>query len=122
MITIKQQAEWAALRVDQAVVKMGIIEIISFFTTILPMLVSCWNRNDASDPALAAEEFREYNERHPQSLRRRVEKRVRRLAKANGKVYTDSQVAELARAIIQQGTVATPTEAAVCCVEAGVDL
>lgn len=115
METIKQQSELAAARVDAAEVGFDPITIITIITQVLPILLSCWNRNDSPEPVESAEKIRAYNNAHPQQLRKRTARRIRAEANHPMEKY---QSLLLADAVIAQAMAADQQTAALCCVEA----
>ncbi len=94
-----QQAELAAERIDAEAFGMDPLTIITIITQVLPILASCFNRNDSPDPAEAAERFREYHSRNPEKLRKRVARRVRA---ESDKPMSKEQSFAMADAIIAQ--------------------
>ena len=114
-----QQAELAAARVDQTEAAMDPITIVSIITQVLPIIASCWTRNDSPDPAYAAEKFREAYADNPKKLRKRLARRIRGEA---DQPMDKGQSFVLADAIIQQ-MLETPDEVIVAgCNEAPVGL
>jgi hypothetical protein len=112
---IKNQAMLAAGRVDANEVGLDPITILTIITQVLPLLISCWNRNDSPDPQESAKKLRAYAEKNPQALLKRTARRVR--AEADEKM---SKIAsfDIARAIVAQALDADDSTVAACCAEA----
>jgi hypothetical protein len=115
MSLIEQQAERAAARVDSAAVGFDPITIITILTQVLPILLSCWNRNDSPDPAESAGKIRAYHNAHPNALRKRTARRIRAEAAQPMEKYQSLQLAD---AVIAQAIEVDPQEASLCCSEA----
>ena len=115
MKTLNQQAELAAARVDSAGVGMDPFTILTILTQVLPLLTSCWNRNDETNPQLSAVNLKRYHDRHPEALRRRTARRIRAEAE---ETMSKAQSFALADAVIAQALEETPETVAACCVEA----
>jgi hypothetical protein len=112
---LKKQAELAAARVDSIEVGIDPFTIITIITQVLPMLASCWNRNDSPDPQESSKKLRAYAEKHPQALLKRTARRVR--AESDEKM-TKIASFDIARAIIAQALDADESTMAICCAEA----
>ena len=112
---LKKQAALAAERVNANEVGLDPITILTIITQVLPMLASCWNRNDSPDPAESSAKLKAYAESKPQALLKRTARRVR--AEADEPI---SKIAsfDLARAIIAQALDADESTVAACCAEA----
>lgn len=119
MSRIKSQAELAAARVDANAVGLDPFTIISIMTQVLPVLISCWNRNDSQDNAESARKIRAYHNAHPNALRKRTARRIRAEADAPMEKFQSLQLAD---AVIAQAISEDPQEVALCCEEAPEDL
>lgn len=95
----EQQARLAAERIDPAAMAMDPVTIIAIITQVLPVIASCFSRNDSPDPAMAAERFHAAYEDNPKKLRKRLARRVRA---ESDEPMTKEQSFILADAIIQQ--------------------
>lgn len=115
MKTIKSQSEKAAARVDANAVGFDPLTIIIILTQVLPILLSCWNRNDSPEPAESSVKIRAYHNAHPEKLRKRTARRIRAEAKQPMEKY---QSLLLADAVIAQAIDTDQQTAALCCVEA----
>ena len=115
MSLIEQQAERAAARVDANAVGFDPITIISILTQVLPILLSCWNRNDSPDPAESSAKIRAFHNAHPNALRKRTARRIRAEATQPMEKYQSLQLAD---AVIAQAISVDPQEASLCCAEA----
>jgi hypothetical protein len=115
MSTLNKQAELAANRVDSAAVGLDPITILTIITQVLPMLTSCWNRNDSPDPQESRKKLQAYADRSPQALLKRTARRVR--AEADEKL-SKIESFDIARAIIEQALSADDETVAACCAEA----
>ena len=73
--------------------------ILTIITTILPMLMQCFNRNDEADPQAVRAAVRKQNERNPKQLRRRTAARIRRESATR---MTQEQALELADSTIEE--------------------
>ena len=111
-----RQAEAAAKRVDAAKVGFDPMTILTILTQVVPLLVSCFNRNDEPNPSLASVNFKRYHSAHPEQCRRRTARRIR--AEADEPMTRDQSFA-LADAVIEQALSIEPEVAAECCVCAG---
>lgn len=94
-----QQAELVAERIDPAEMMLDPVTIIAIVTQVLPVIASCFSRNDSPDPAMAAERFHAAYEDNPKKLRKRLARRVRAEAE---QPMTKEQSFLMANAIIQQ--------------------
>jgi len=113
--TLNEQAKLAAARVDSAGFGMDPLTIFTILTQVLPLLTSCWNRNDEPNPQLSAVNLKRYHDSHPEALRRRTARRIRAEAE---KPMTKEQSFSLADAVIAQSLEETPETVAACCMEA----
>jgi len=113
--SITQQAELAAARVDAEAVGFDPITIITILTQVLPLIVSCWNRNDEPNAEMSATNFVRYYQGHPEQALRRTARRIR--AEADTPMSKEQSFA-LARAVIDQALEASPAEVKACCREA----
>lgn len=75
-----QQAEAIAARVDSSKVGIDPATIITILTTVLPIIVSCFRRNDEPEPENVSAAVRRAHNRNPDALRRRTARRIRRSA------------------------------------------
>lgn len=97
--THKAFATRAADRVDADEVGIDPTIIITIITTLLPLLIGCFSREDESDPESIKSAVKERNERNPDQLRRRMAHRIRR----DSTERIDRQQANaLADAVIEQ--------------------
>lgn len=115
MKTLNEQAQLAANRVDAAAVGLDPFTILTILTTVLPVIASCWNRNDEPNPELSARNFRRYHDAHPKQLLKRTARRIR--AEAT-EPMTKEQSFALAEAVIAQALEAAPEAIKACCMEA----
>lgn len=113
---LKMQAAHAASRVDSSKVGFDPITILTILTTVLPLLVQCWNKNDEPNAALSAANLKRYNDAHPQALLKRTARRIR--AEADQPMSKEASF-ELARAVIAQALDVDSQTVASCCTEAG---
>lgn len=112
-------AEATAKRVDESQMMMDPVTILSIITAVLPVIASCFSRNDSPDPAYAADRFREAYAKDPHKLRKRLARRIRGEA---DEPMSKPQSFVLAEAIIQQ-MLDTPDSVIVAgCNEAPADL
>lgn len=115
MKTLNQQAALAADRVDAAAVGLDPFTILTIITQVLPILASCFNRNDSPDPAESKKKLQAYAERSPQALLKRTARRVRSESERN---LSKIESFDIARAIIEQALEADDETVAACCAEA----
>jgi hypothetical protein len=73
----EQHAEQIAASVDSSKVGFDPVTIITILTTVLPLITSCFKRNDQSDPEQVSAAVRAAHERNPDALRRRTARRIR---------------------------------------------
>lgn len=107
MATVYEKAAAeTADRIDPTAMMMDPVTIIAIITQVLPIIASCFSRNDSPDPAMAAVQFRAAHESHPNRLRKRLARRVR--AEAD-EPMSKEQSFIMADAIIQQ-MLETPDE------------
>lgn len=119
MITnLEQQAKFTAERIDPQAVGFDPATILALITTVLPFLMSCFNRNDEPNPSMVAASFKRYHDANPNALRRRTIRRVRATA---DEPLSKSQAAIIADAIIAQALSVDSGTATACATEAGVD-
>lgn len=116
MSSLKAQAQLIASRLDAGTFGFDPLTILSLVTTLLPLLVSCFNRNDEPNPSMVAASFRRYHERNPKALRNRTMRRIRAEATEN---LSKDQAYALADAVIAQALVADAPTALACSQEAG---
>ncbi len=115
MKTLNEQAQLAANRVDATAVGLDPFTILTIVTQVLPILTSCWNKNDEPNPELSARNLKRYNDAHPKQLLKRTARRIR--AEAT-EPMTKEQSFALAEAVIAQALEAAPETVKVCCMEA----
>jgi len=115
MNNLNKQAQLAADRVDAAAVGLDPFTILTIITQVLPMLASCWNRNDSPDPAESRKKLQAYADKNPQALLKRTARRVRAEADTN---ISKIESFDIARAIIEQALSADDETVAACCAEA----
>ena len=111
----EKQAELAAARVDASAVGFDPLTILTILTQVLPILASCWNRNDSPTPEESSEKIRAYHERQPNALRKRTARRIRAESDTPMAKYQSLQLAD---AVIAQAIEADPETVAMCCSEA----
>lgn len=99
---MKRQCEAAAARVTG--VGLDPAMVITIITTVLPLLINCFRREDEPDPMRVKAALRKANEKNPEKLRRRVRAQVRRKSPED---LTKGQEFAIADAIIAQGLDAT---------------
>ncbi len=73
----EEQAKLAAARVDQTQMMMDPATIVAIITQVLPIIASCFGRNQSADPVEAAERFREYYKKDPKGMRKKLARRIR---------------------------------------------
>ena len=110
------QAKAVADRLDPAEVGFDPLTILSLITTILPLLMSCFNRNDEPNESMVKASFRRYHDAHPDLLRRRTARRIRGEA---DEPMTKEQSLLLADAVIAQALSVDADVAMACAHEAG---
>ena len=113
--TLDEQALLAAERVSDGV-GFDPLTILTIITQVLPLLTSCFNRNDEPNPTLAAASLKRYHDRAPAQCRKRTARRVR--AEAD-EPMTKEQSYQLADAVIAQALSLNADQVAACCKEAG---
>lgn len=86
-------------RIDPTAMMLDPVTIIAIITQVLPIIASCFARNDSPDPAMAAERFREKYVADPHKLRKRLARRIRGEA---DEPMSKEQSFIMADAIIQQ--------------------
>lgn len=74
---VEQRAEKMAARVDAANVGLDPASIIAIFTAVIPLVVSCFQRNDEPDPNEVKDAVRRMHYRNPQGLRNRTARRIK---------------------------------------------
>jgi hypothetical protein len=117
--SLELQAKAVADRLDPAEVGFDPITILSLITTILPMLMSCFNRNDEPNESMVKSSFKRYHDSNPDALRRRTMRRVR--AEAD-EPLTKEQAYLIADAVIAQALTVDADTATACAHEAGRDI
>jgi len=116
---IDQQARHAAARVDASKVSFDPITIITIFSTVMPLLMQCFNRNDEPSPSEARASLQRYHDAQPEKLQKRTARRIR--AEADEPMTREASYL-LAEAVIAQALSVDDATASACCHEAGVDL
>ncbi len=119
MSSLDEQAKLAAERVDSTAVGFDPLTILTIITQVLPLLMSCFNRNDEPNPSLVQASFKRYCQSQPKAAHRRTARRIR--AEAH-EPMTKSQSMDLAKAVIDQALSVDPDTAMACATEAGKDL
>ena len=117
--SLEIQAKAVADRLDPATVGFDPLTNLTLLTTILPMLMACFNRNDEPNPSLVAVSLKRYHDAHPEALLRRTARRVR--AEAD-EPMTKAQSFALAKAVIAQALTVDSDTATACANEAGRDI
>ena len=117
--SLEQQAKLAADRVDANAVGFDPLTILSLITTILPLLMNCFNRSDEPNPSMVKASFKRYHDAHPDLLRRRTARRIRGEA---DEPMTKEQSLLLADAVIAQALSVDADTATACAHEAGRDI
>lgn len=97
MSAVDAHAERIASKVDSNIVGLDPATIIAILTTVLPLIISCFKKQDEPDPAEVAEAVRDANARNPRKLLRRTARSVKHESKTR---LTQDQAEELAQAII----------------------
>jgi len=100
---LKRQAEQAAARVTGVGLDPALV--ITIITTVLPLLINCFKREDEPDPVRVQAALRKAYERNPDKLRRRVRAQVHR---RSPEAVDRGQEFAIADAIIAQGLDTTP--------------
>lgn len=106
----------AADRVDESEVGFDPATIIAIITTVLPILMQCFNRADEPDPLEMQAEVRRQNARNPKQLLRRTANAIRR--ESTERMGRD-QATALAEAVIEQILEEQHSTAVACCREVG---
>lgn len=75
------------------------VTIIAIITQVLPLLISCFKRNDEPDPQQVKAAVAKMHERNPEQLRRRTARRIRGeadqpMTKAQSFALADATIAE----------------------------
>lgn len=117
MSNLQAQAKLVANRVNATTFGFDPLTILTLVTTLLPLLMSCFNRNDEPNPSLVSASFRRYHERNPTVLRKRTMRRIRAEATEN---LSKEQAYALADAVIAQALETDAPTAMACSQEAGV--
>lgn len=97
--TIQSQAEKVAARVDANAVGFDPITIITILSTVLPLILKCFQKNDEPDPAQVNAAIKKQHESAPGVLRRRTMRRIRGEA---DQPMTKDQAYKLADAVIAE--------------------
>jgi hypothetical protein len=98
---LQEQADRIAKRIDPSKVTKSATAIASILLSVIPMLISCWTKEDEPDPAKTAAAIKEKNDENPKRLRRRTAIAIRRDAPrkerpsaAEAAVYADAMIAD----------------------------
>lgn len=110
---MRRQAEAAAARVQGVGLDPALV--ITIITTVLPLLINCFQREDEPDPVRVQAALRKAYERNPDKLRRRVRAQVHR---RSHEPIDKGQEFAIADAIIAQGLDTTPRAVALSVIEA----
>jgi hypothetical protein len=113
MTETEKQAVRVAARVP-ATVGFDPMTVIAIITQVLPMILSCFNRNDETDPAKIAAAVKRQNESAPAVLRRRTARRIR--GEATEKMSKE-QSFTLAEAVIEEAIAANESDVVSMCHE-----
>jgi len=116
---LELQAKAVADRLDPATVGFDPITIVTIITTILPLLMNCFNRSDEPNPSMVKASFKRYHNAYPDLLRRRTARRIRGEA---DEPMTKEQSVLLADAVIAQALSVDADVAMACAHEAGRDI
>ena len=116
---LELQAKAVADRLDPATVGFDPVTILTLLTTILPLLMNCFNRSDEPNPSMVKASFKRYHDAHPELLRRRTMRRVRGEA---DDPMTREQAYLIADAVIAQALSVDADVAMACAHEAGRDI
>lgn len=109
---IQKQAERVAARVDAQSVGFDPATIIMILSTVLPLILKCFQKNDEPNPAQVNAAVKRQYESAPGVLRRRTARRIRGEAE---QPMTKAQSFELADAVIAEACEAEPeTMVALC--------
>ena len=111
---MKRQCEAAAARVTGVGLDPALI--LTIITTVLPLLINCFKREDEPDPVRVQAALRKAYERNPGKLRRRVRAQVHR---KSPEAIDKGQEFAIADAIISQGLDTTPKSVSATVMEAG---
>jgi hypothetical protein len=94
---LQEQAERISKKVDPGKVTKSATAIASIVLSVLPMLISCWTKQDEPDPAKTAAAIKAKNDENPKRLRRRTAIAIRRdaprrerISAAEAAVYADA--------------------------------
>lgn len=116
---LETQAKAIAARVDAKAVGFDPITIITIITTVLPLLLKCFNKTPAGDAPTDSitSRLKAANEQNRSALLRRTARRIRGEAE---EPMSKNASLELARAVVDQALSVPDTTAIACCSEAGV--
>jgi len=117
MKTLEEQSRLVSERIDMQKYGFDPMTILTVITTVLPLLMSCFNRNDEQNNEAVQATFKRYHEHNPVSLRNRTMRRVRAESDEN---LTKSQAYAIADAVIEQALATDSATASLCAEEAGV--
>lgn len=110
---MKRQCEAAAARVTGVGLDPALV--ITIITTVLPLLINCFKREDEPDPIRVQAALRKAYDRNPDKLRRRVRAQVHRRSPED---LDKGQEYAIADAIIAQGLDTTPQAVSAIVMEA----
>jgi hypothetical protein len=110
-------ASRAADRVDAAKYGIDPITIVTILTQVLPLLMSCWKRNEliANEPAPRSV-LEDAYKKHPESMIRRTARRIRGEA---DEPMSKAMSFDLAKAVIEQ-SLADPVDTFHSCIDEAV--
>lgn len=115
---LEEQAKKIALRVGSNRVSIGMASVISILISVIPQVISCWNKEDEADPAKVNAAIKAKHDKTPVRLQRQTAIAVRKKAPRGEKPSAaDAQV--LAQAMIAEACEAAPDRVATvfarCC-------
>lgn len=114
---IQARAEKIAARVEPGSVSFDPATIITIFSTLLPILLQCFQKNDQPNPQEINAAVKERYEANPVALRRRTARRIRGEAE---QPMTRDEAFTLADAMIAEAVEASPEETAEFALACGV--
>lgn len=95
-------AKQAASRVDSDGLGLDPLTVITLITTLMPLLASCFSKNDSPDPKQASDKFRKAWSDHPRTLRNRIRHQVKKKAKEDGTKLSKEQIDAVTDGIIEE--------------------
>ena len=113
MTETEKQAVRVAARVPETV-GFDPATVVMILTRVLPMILSCFNKNDETDPAKINAAVKRQNDSAPAVLRRRTARRIRGEAT---EPMTREQSFTLAEAVIAEACEATESDVVAMCGE-----